>query len=314
MNDHPQIHAVTGAFGYSGKYIALKLLDKGFSVRTLTNSINRENPFGNRISVYPYNFDHPEKLVESLGGVKVLYNTYWVRFNHRLFTHADAVRNSLTLFEAAKKAGVERIVHVSITNPSSETNLEYFQGKAILEKALIDSGISYAILRPAVLFGKEDILINNIAWALRKLPVFGVFGDGNYGIQPVYIDDFADLAVKQGAAREDSIINAIGPESFTYKELVKTIGRLIGKNRPVISVPARIGYMFARVVGWLVGDTFLTWEEIKGLMAGTLAVDTPPTGSTKLTEWVASHSETLGRKYTSELARRKDRRAGYRSN
>ncbi len=173
---------------------------------------------------------------ELLEGVKVLYNTYWVRFNHRLFTHADAVRNSLTLFEAAKKAGVERIVHVSITNPSSETSLEYFQGKAILEKAVIDSGLSYAILRPAVLFGKEDILINNIAWALRKLPVFGVFGDGNYGIQPIYIDDFADLAVKQGELREDSIINAVGPELFTYKELVKTIGRLIGKNRPVISV------------------------------------------------------------------------------
>lgn len=159
------------------------------------------------------------------------------------------MRNSLTLFEAAKKAGVERIVHVSITNPSSETSLEYFQGKAILEKAVIDSGISYAILRPAVLFGKEDILINNIAWALRKLPVFGVFGDGNYGIQPIYIDDFADLAVKQGELREDSIINAIGPESFTYKELVKTIGKLIGKNRPVISVPPLIGYIFAKAVG-----------------------------------------------------------------
>jgi nucleoside-diphosphate-sugar epimerase len=314
MNDHQQIHAVTGVFGYSGKYIALKLLDRGVSVRTLTNSINRENPFGERISVYPYDFDQPEKLKESLEGVKVLYNTYWVRFNHRLFTHADAVRNSLTLFEAAKKAGVERIVHVSITNPSSDTALEYFQGKAILEKAVIDSGISYAILRPAVLFGKEDILINNIAWALRKLPVFGVFGDGSYGIQPIYIDDFADLAVKQGAIREDSIINAIGPESFTYKELVKTISRLIGKNRPIISVPPFLGYMFAKAVGWLMGDTFLTWEEIKGLMAGTLAVDTPPTGSTKLTEWVASQSDTLGKKYTSELRRRKDRRASYWSN
>ena len=314
MDNNRQIHAVTGAFGYSGKYISQKLLNKGYTVHTLTNSVRRENPFGKRIKVYPFNFDNPEKLKESLEGVTVLYNTYWVRFNHKLFTHSDAVRNSLALFDAAKKANIERIVHVSITNPSSETKLEYFQGKAVLEKTLIESGISYSILRPAVLFGKEDILINNIAWALRRFPVFGVFGDGNYGIQPIYIDDFANLAVTQGTVRENSIINAIGPESFTYKELVKTIGRIIGKNRPVLSVHPLAGYIFAKMVGWLVRDTFLTWDEIQGLMAGTLAVDTPPVGTTKLTDWVRSRSETLGKNYTSELARRKNRGIRYQSN
>lgn len=314
MNNNRQIHAVTGAFGYSGKYIAQKLLDKGCTVQTLTNSVMRENPFGEKLKVFPFNFDNPKKLQDSLEGVTVLYNTYWVRFNHKSFTHYDAVRNSLALFDAAKKAKVERIVHVSITNPSSETELEYFQGKAVLEKALIDSGISYSILRPAVLFGKEDILINNIAWALRRFPFFGVFGDGNYGIQPIYIDDFADLAVNQGAARENIIINAVGPEFFTYKNLVKTIGQVIGKNRPIISIPPLLGYVFSKMVGLLVRDTFLTWEEIKGLIAGTLAVDTPPVGTTKLTDWIRSHSETLGKNYTSELARRINREVKYQSN
>jgi len=309
-----EIHTVTGAFGYSGKYIAQKLLDRGHTVHTLTDSVKRENPFGNKITVYPFNFDNPEKLEASLKGVTVLYNTYWVRFNHKLFTHSDAVRNSLTLFDAAKRAGVQRIVHVSITNPSAETELEYFQGKAVLEKALIESGMSYCILRPAVLFGKEDILINNIAWALRKFPVFSVFGDGNYGIQPIYIDDFANLASEQGAVRENKILNAVGPEAFTYKEMVKTIGRIIGKNRPVISVSPLAGYILAKFIGWSVRDTFLTWEEIKGLMAGTLAVDSPPAGITKLTDWVSRHSETLGKNYTSELARRKNRGIRYRSN
>ena len=65
------------------------------------------------------------------------------------------------LFEAAKKQGIKRIVHISITNPSEDSPFEYFSGKAKIEKALIEFGISYA-LRPAVLFGKEDILINNI--------------------------------------------------------------------------------------------------------------------------------------------------------
>jgi len=171
------IHAVTGAFGYSGKYIAERLLAEGKTVITLTNSLQRENPFGDRLRAVPFHFDEPHKLVESLQGVSVLYNTYWVRFNHRTFTHADAVRNTLTLFDAAWSAAVERVVHVSITNPSEDSSLEYFSGKAKLERALTESGLSYAILRPTVLFGKEDILVNNIAWVLRHLPVFG---DGQY--------------------------------------------------------------------------------------------------------------------------------------
>ena len=198
------LHAVTGAFGYSGKYIARRLLDGGQRVITLTNSPDRANPFGGQVPAYPFNFDRPDELARALEGVEVLYNTYWVRFNHPLFTHADAVRNTLILFDAAKRAGVRRIVHVSITNPSEDSPLEYFRGKARLERGLQESGLSYAILRPTVLFGKEDILINNIAWALRHLPVFGVFGDGSYRLQPIYVDDLAELCVAAARGRRTS--------------------------------------------------------------------------------------------------------------
>lgn len=308
------IHAVTGAFGYSGKYIAQRLLDEGQRVITLTNSPSRSNPFGDRIKAFPFHFDQPELLAEHLRGVSVLYNTYWVRFNHRLFKHADAVKNTLTLFEAARKVNVQRIVHISITNPFEDSPLEYFRGKAILEKALIESGISYAILRPAVLFGKEDILINNIAWVLRRLPVFGVFGDGNYRLQPIYVDDLAALAVEHGTSGENVIINALGPETFTYRGLVARIGQLIGKERPIVSVPRWFGYAFGWLLGKLVGDVVITKDEIEGLMADLLYVDAPPTGRTILTEWVKARAENLGRQYTSELARRKDQSSAYRSN
>ncbi len=304
MSD-PPIHAVTGAFGYSGRYIARRLLAAGYKVITLTNSTDRTSEFGGRIPAYPFHFDRPDELTASLAGVETLYNTYWVRFNHKLFRHADAVRNTLTLFAAAKRAGVRRIVHVSITNPSEDSPLEYFRGKAQLERALIESGLSYAILRPTVLFGAEDILINNIAWLLRRLPVFGVFGDGRYRLQPIYVDDLAALAVAQGATRENVILNAIGPETFTYRELVETIGRLIGAPRPVISVPPLVGYWAGRLIGSLMGDVTITREEIAGLMANLLYVDAAPTGTTKLSDWIAAHADTVGRRYASELARRR---------
>jgi NADH dehydrogenase len=307
-------HAVTGAFGYSGRYITWRLLDKGNKVITLTNSLHRKNPFGEKVQAHPFCFDKPDKLIDILGGVSVLYNTYWVRFNHKKFTYADAVKNTITLFAAAKEAGVERIVHISITNPSDDSHLEYFSGKAKLEEALKDSGISYAILRPTVLFGKEDILINNIAWALRRLPVFGVFGNGQYRLQPIYVDDLAELAVDQGENKEDIVINAIGPETFTYKGLVETIGDIIGKKRPIISIPPAVGYIACILIGKLVNDVIITREEIDGLMADLLYVDSPPAGKIKLTDWVGEHADSLGRRYTSELARRKDRQSEYKSN
>lgn len=310
-----EIHVVTGAFGYSGQYIAGRLLEEGREVITLTNSRQRANPFKDRIKAYPFNFDQPEQLVQSLKGAEVLYNTYWVRFNYSggqvKFKHNLAVENTLKLFNAARSAGVRRVVHVSITNPAEDSPLEYFSGKAKLEKALINSGLSYAILRPAVLFGREDILINNIAWMLRTFPVFGVFGDGSYRLQPIYVDDLAKLAVTQGQGSKNVIVDAIGPETFRYRELVKKIGAIIGKNRPIVSIPDFIGYGIGRLIGRFAGDITITAEEIKGLKADLLYTNSPPAGSTRLTEWARQNANTLGINYASELARRRDRRKAY---
>jgi len=299
------LHAVTGGLGYSGRYIATRLLQEHATVRTLTNSPGRHNPFGSRLEIRPMPFDNPDSLTRELEGVRVLYNTYWVRFNWSTFSHSTAVDNTLRLFECALKAGVERIVHVSITNPSPDSPLEYFRGKAELEHALVDSGVSRAILRPTVLFGKEDILINNIAWILRHLPLFGVFGDGEYRLRPIYVDDLAVLAVAEGGRRENVLINAVGPEDFTFRELVAAVGSAIGRRRPIVSVPPAFGYAAGWLIGKTVGDVLITREEIDGLMAGLLSVDDAPTGTTRLTAWARDHADTLGIHYASELARRR---------
>lgn len=299
-----QIHAVTGAFGYSGKYIAQRLLDAGHEVITLTNSGHKADPFNGQVAVHPFNFKNPSQLIDSLRGVDVLYNTYWVRFNHKTFTHDMAVANTKILFDAARQAGVRKIVHVSITNPDAKSHLEYFSGKGELEEALINSGVSYSILRPTVLFGKEDILINNIAWMLRRFPMFGVFGDGQYRLQPIYVDDLAKLAVEQGALTENTIVDAIGAETYTYRELVKTIGEIIGKSRPIMSIPPELGYRVGQLVGHIMHDVTITRPEIEGLMADLLYVDATAAGETRLSEWVGEHKDTLGKAYANELSRR----------
>jgi len=306
--------AVTGAFGYSGRYIARRLLDAGHGVVTLTNSPHRDNPFGETVRAVPFHFDQPALLTQSLRGVDALINTYWVRFDHRLFTHQQAVANTKILFHAAREAGIGRIVHISITHPDINSDLPYFRGKAELESALANLGMSYCILRPTVLFGKEDILINNIAWSLRHLPAFGVFGSGDYRLQPIYVDDLAAATVDQVTRNGNEVINAIGPETFTYRGLAETIRRALGLKRPIIGLPPGVGYWGCRLLGLLVNDVIITRQEIRGLMQERLYVDAPPLGTTKLTSWIEQHKDTLGRHYTSEVARRTDRVSRYRSN
>jgi NADH dehydrogenase len=306
--------AVTGAFGYSGRYITQRALAAGHTVITLTNSVRRENPFDGKVQAFPFNFDQPARLAESLKGVDALINTYWVRFDHNGFSHRQTVENTRVLFQAAKEAGVRRIVHVSITNPDINSPLPYFRGKAELELALKSSGVSYCILRPAVLFGKEDVLINNIAWSLRRLPVFGIFGGGRYKLQPIYVDDLAAAALLHAGGGGNETINAIGPETFTYRELAECVKRTLGLRRLIIGVPPELGYWSCWLVGLLVRDVVITRDEIRGLMENRLCVDAPPLGATKLSVWIDEHRDTLGRRYTSELARRVDRVSAYCSN
>lgn len=300
-----EIHAVTGAFGFSGRCITSRLLEKGKTVIALTNST--ANPFGSRVRSFPFFFNDPKALASSLKGVDILYNTYWVRFNSKQMTLEQATRNSIVLFNAAKQAGVRRIVHISITNPDINSELEYFSAKAKVEGALKECGPGYSILRPAVLFGEGGILINNIAWTLRRFPIVPVFGDGHYRMQPIYVWDLADLMVKHGEKRDNQIINAIGPETFTYRQLLQAVGNAIGHPRPTISIPPGLGYLSSKALGFLMNDVFATREEIRGLMTEHLYVDAQPVGNTALTTWMKEHSQTLGLHYASELGRRRRR-------
>lgn len=303
-----RLDCVTGAFGYSGSRIADLLLGEGGEVRTLTTRSPAGHPLEGRVDVRPLAFDDVPALRRALSGVDTLYNTYWVRFAKAGFSQERAVANTIALFGAARDAGVRRIVHTSITNPSLDSPYEYFRGKARLEAALEESGVSYAILRPAVFFGGGDILVNNICWMLRRFPVFGVFGDGTYRVRPIHVEDFARMACEAAAESESRVIDAVGPETYAYSDLVRMLGEAIGRPRPVVSLPRWAGVALAWGVGRLLGDVLLTGAEVDALMDDLLATDGPATGGTSLRAWAEAHAETLGARYGHELARRRPAR------
>jgi NADH dehydrogenase len=304
MSDGTPVDLVTGAFSYSGARIAERLLESEGRVRTLTFHPDRPHPLRAEVESAPYFFDDPVALVRSLEGVRTLYNTFWVRFDHGPANFANAIENSRKLFFAAKRAGVTRIVHLSITNPSISSPLPYFRGKALVEHALAQSGVPYSIVRPTWIFGgTHDILANNIAWILRRMPVFALPGDGTYPVQPVHVDDLARICIDAAGLDEDVVLDAAGPETMPFHDLVSLVRGAVGARSPIVHVHPRVMAAVARAFGAIVRDVVLTPEEIRGLMRGLLVSHEPPLGTIAFSQWLEEHGASIGRSYANELDR-----------
>ena len=298
------VNVVTGGLSYTGRYITALLIRRGVKVRTITGHPTRPNPFGDQIEIRPLSFGNPDELARSLEGAEVLFNTYWIRFPRGQLTFARAMANVKALIDAAKRAGVNRVIHISITSANRDSPLPYFRGKGCIEQYLMHSGISYGILRPALIFGPDDILLHNISWMLRRFPVFTIPGDGNYHVQPVGVDDLAQLAVELAAENRDKAIDAVGPESFTFNELVALLARTVGSSTRIIHVRPSVQLALARIFSWVTGDVTLTRDEIRGLMSDLLVSRSPPTAKTRFSEWLAHNADTIGLRYRSELSLR----------
>lgn len=301
----PETRAVTGAAGYTGKYIARLLLARGDEVRSLTGHPDRPNPFDRPIQTRPLAFDDPDALARSLEGADTLFNTYWIRIAYGEMTHERAAANLRTLFSAAKAAGVRRAVHVSIANASPDSPLPYYKGKAAAEDALRESGLSYAILKPTLVFGKEDILLNNIAWMLRKFPVFPIPGSGEYRLQPIFVEDLARLAAEAGDRDDDFEMDAVGPDIFTYMELARLLAQKTGASCSLLRLAPSLAMVGARLLGLALRDVVLSEDEMIGLTGDLLVSKSacPPPGETRLADWLDENAGALGREYASELDR-----------
>jgi len=293
---------VTGAFSYSGAAITRQLLAAGRKVRTLTGHPARA-PRDSPVEIRALDFGDPAALANSLAGASTLYNTYWVRFARGPVDHPAAVANSRTLFSAAGAAGVRRIVHVSITHPSTSSPYSYFRGKAAVEQALSEAGVPHAILRPAILFGSDGVLINNIAWLLRRLPVFAVGGTGAYRIRPIHVDDLAKLCLEAASSADTYTLDAVGPERPTFRELVCFIKDAVGSRSRLVHAPGALIPAVATVLGWALRDTLLTGDEYRAMADELADTDGPATGQIAVTGWITKNKDTLGRRYANEIER-----------
>jgi len=297
------MNIVTGSFGYIGKYITHELLARGREVKTITTHPDKPNPFGERVQAAHYNFDNPDKLTANLTGCETLFNTYWVRFNYQQWSFDQALANTKILFNCAKDAGVKKIIHISVTNPSEQDELPYYRGKALQEKALRELGLDYAIVRPTLVFGKEDILVNNIAWTIRNFPLVPIFGSGKYQVQPIFVADLASFAVDLSQVPGSQTSDAIGPETFTYESFLRLIARELDRRIAFMHMPPALGILLGKLIGWAVKDVVLTRDELQGLMQNKLTSTQEPNGTTRFSSWLPDNKDLIGSQYTSELNR-----------
>jgi NADH dehydrogenase len=290
------IQVVTGAFSYSGRYIAQRLLDRGHVVRTLTNSPRRPADSNACIQAYPLSFTR-SSLAHALAGAEVLYNTYWTRYDEDDPGFAQAVANSRRLLVAAREAGVRRIVQLSVTNTSLSSPFPCFRGKAEVEGLLDDLGLSHAILRPALIYGGEGKLINNLAWVARHFSRLAVFGDGGYRVRPIFVEDLAALAVELGERDDSLVMDAVGPDTLTYRELVQRVGARVGCRGPVMSIPPWLALRTARLLRPLLKEAAVTRDELGALMAELLFTEAAPAGLTRFSDWLEDQAPRLGIRY-----------------
>jgi uncharacterized protein YbjT (DUF2867 family) len=297
------LDAVTGAFSYTGRFIAHRLVSEGRRVRTLTNHPNRPGADGLDFEVAPLQFEDRDALSQNLRGVDVLYNTYWIRFPHSGIGFSDAIANTRTLMGAAAEAGVRKVVHISVSNPSAESPLDYYAGKARTEEVVRECGLAWSVVRPTLIFGAGDVLINNIAFFLRRIPLFFVPGDGAYRVQPVAGEDVAEIAVWAAGQPDGLTVDAAGPEILSYADLVDSIAIAIHHTRRIVFTPPRLTLLAARVMGRFANDVILTPQELAGLMDELLVSKERPHGRTRIDDWLLRTADGLGMSYASELDR-----------
>ena len=251
---------------------------------------------------FPLDFSDRAALVAALRGADTLYNTYWIRFPDRETTFEAAVQRSAALFEAARLAGVRRVVQLSVTHAAFDSPYAYFRGKAAVDAALADSGISHAIVRPTLVFGRGEVLVNNVAWLLRRLPLFVLPGPG-HRVQPVAAEDVADLCVQAAQGASHVVLDAAGPDTFTFEELVRLVRAAVRSRARLVHAGPRTALALTRALGLCMRKTVLTPQELGALGDDLLTSDEPPRGTRRLADWVGSSAPELGRRLASGESR-----------
>jgi uncharacterized protein YbjT (DUF2867 family) len=241
-----KIVALAGGSGFIGRAIARRLVAGGIHVRVLTRNPESARARLNLPGVEFVSADigNPASLLQALGEANAIvdaiqFDGYPVENPRRGLTFERVDYGGvLALVDAAKQSGVDRFIYISGAAADEKSAHPGFRAKGRAERAIRESGLTYTIFRPSLIYGPEDKVVNGLARALRFAPIFGVPGTGRQKVQPVLVDDLAACVTLALSGRGHNRTYEIGgPELMTFDEMMRVIMDASRHRRPLFHIP-----------------------------------------------------------------------------
>jgi uncharacterized protein YbjT (DUF2867 family) len=152
------------------------------------------------------------------------------------------------LLGAAKQTGTAQFIYISGASADETSVHPGFRAKGLAERAIRESGLTYTIFRPSLVYGPEDKVLNGLVKALRLTPVFPVPGTGKQKVQPVLVDDLAAcVALALTGKGANGTYEVGGPDLMTFDEMMRLVMEVTGARRPIIHIPESIMRAFGAV-------------------------------------------------------------------
>lgn len=234
---------VTGASGFVGNEVVKELLAQGHEVRALVRKGSEKKvKERKRVEIFPGDCLHPEALDPAAAGCDAVIHLVGIirEFPGRGITfegvHVQATQN---VVDATKAGGAKRYLHMSALGARPEPADPYQITNFRADEYVINSGLTYTIFRPSIIYGPEDQSINLFARHIRRLAFFPIIGDGTYQLQPVPVWTVAQafaLALELPQT-ENKIYDVGGPEPLTFNEVIDTIARILKRKIKKIHQP-----------------------------------------------------------------------------
>ena len=257
---------VTGATGFVGRNVVKALRTRGKGVRCLVHTHSRENVVTDyRVEVAHGDILDPTSLREAMKGVDaVVHLVAIIREKGRQTFDLINRGGTESVVQAAREAGVRHFVHMSAIGVREDPGYPYLFSKWQGEQAVINSGLTYTILRPSIQFGDGDEFINTLAGVVKAFPVIPVVGSGKTRLQPVSVEEVGALVslVVDNPRFNGRIIEIGGPDHLTYDEIVDIIVKTLGVRRLKAHLPLAQVRSIIRVMEALIPNPPATTSQL----------------------------------------------------
>ncbi len=237
---------ITGATGYIGRHLVARLISQGERPRCLVRDIQRARGIlpADKVELVQGDTTLPDVLADAVQGVDTIVHTAFITADRKQSAgnqyEVTNVGGTTNLINAAKQAGVKRIIELSGLGTRPDKPGSYMQGRYLAEKLLIDSGLAWTIIRPSVVFGKDASFIKGLVDLIKASPVVPLIGGGKIMFQPIYVEDVVSIITKilQDPERTSGKIYTIGgPGYYSFTDIIDLLLKAQGRNRIKLPTP-----------------------------------------------------------------------------